>query len=899
MRCGLTYTLAAAFIAAVVGSGVLVNAQQQSPPLAPIPAPNPTPSPPSTPPATGNNNNNNAPATTPAAPTLPANNGGTISPEDILKASKVFKLKQVPGTESRHNCTYLSTPQRADGANDEWTCPAGSFCITKGHQEPCTKGFMCPPNTAQPFYCCAGYYCPSPKEIEICPSGKFCPLGSVTTQGCHFLASCPEGTSTVSKFGVVILFAALMLVVALFFSIKNRLNRLKQAKYKHLLQFGYGDADESAKVDLGEVEKTFNIAFTDLGLTLNNGVKIMAGVTGQLSSGRSCAILGPSGAGKTTFVSLLTGKAIKTNGTITLNGIEEPLSKYQKLIGFVPQEDVMLRELTVRDILIHSALMRLPKELPLHAKKKKVLETITYLELGHVMDSVIGDESTRGISGGQRKRVNIGMELVANPSVLFLDEPTSGLDSATSYEVCALLRNIAHKQKLTVAAVIHSPSPQAFDQFDDLLVLGKGGRVVYIGPRDQALDYFHRIGFTCPPGDNPADFYIAVTSGKVRSAFSADFHPDDLFTYWERHLRGEEPFIPAPRNGRFHRLTILEKGVKGQNDNGREGIGGFLAEIGAAIGSAVGDTIAYFRDVFSELGRTLHSCVFICESDPVRDTANPLTAFVLCFKRACLQIYRSRNQFIYDQLLHLAVFDYLGVQPDSICDVTPAALQPYCRLPVDHIAQAGVFVSLGVLFSGISCGAATFGNEKVVYWRDTAAGMKTIPYFLAKVIADLPRVFVAAVCFSLSFIAFFPYRSKYVFLLTIITLLYFSAFAMGYFVSVIVSKETAGLVCTAFALAWAMLFSGVIPDLTEVYTDPVYSYVKVFWQVSSPRYAIEALFIKEVAARPFEEIHTKPLPHNYKLDNYGMSLAWMVVIGIGWNVLAIIFMKLTHREKTK
>lgn len=95
----------------------------------------------------------------------------------------------------------------------------------------------------------------------------------------------------------------------------------------------------------------------------------------------------------------------------------------------------MLRELTVRDILVHSARMRLPKEWSYHQVKDKVIEIINFLDMSHVANTIIGDETTRGISGGQRKRVNIGMELVAEPSVLFLDEPTSGLDSSTSFEV--------------------------------------------------------------------------------------------------------------------------------------------------------------------------------------------------------------------------------------------------------------------------------------------------------------------------------------------------------------------------------------------------------------------------------------------------------------------------------
>jgi ABC-type multidrug transport system ATPase subunit len=784
--------------------------------------------------------------------------------------------------------------------------------MAQGRQEKCPNGFYCPENTAQPLYCCAGYYCPDPATIHICPQGKFCPQGSTVTQGCHFLASCPEGSKTVSKIGVFGLFLALVLVIAATFAVKNRRDNIKRLKYRHLLQYGYGAQDESANVDMGQVERTFDISFTDLGLVLPSGVEIMRGVSGELKSSRCCAILGPSGAGKTTFVSLLTGKARRTSGQVRINGVNESLSKYNKLIGFVPQEDVMLRELTVRDILIHSALMRLPAELPLHAKKKKVLETIEYLELGHVMDSIIGDEATRGISGGQRKRVNIGMELVANPSVLFLDEPTSGLDSATSYEVCSLLRNIAHKQQLTVAAVIHSPSPQAFNQFDDLLILGKGGRVVYFGPRDKALDYFHRIGFTCPPDENPADYYIAVTSGKVRSAFTADFHPKDLFTYWERFERGEEPFTSSAGGGKFHRMSIMENGARLDIDikegEGR-GFGGFLSELVKAAWSGLNDAYYYIVDVLSEFFSFLFSTIIFCRRDPVRSTPNAFVVFWLCSKRAWMQIYRSQGQFIYDQLLHLGCgafisiasrqFDYLGRQPRSICNIAPIALQYQCNTPIDHIAEVGVFMSLGVLFSGISVGAATFGNEKVVFWRDTAAGMQSIPYYLAKVVADLPRCLVAALCFSLSFIVFFPYRSSYVFIYSIIMLLYFVAFAMGYFISMIVKKETVGLVGTAFALAWAIVLSGVIPDLHDVNTDDTYDYIRWLWKISAPRYAIEALFIKEVGVRPFQEIHEDQLPHDYDLNNYGRSLLMLVLIAIAWNFIAFLFMKLTHREKTK
>lgn len=127
--------------------------------------------------------------------------------------------------------------------------------------------------------------------------------------------------------------------------------------------------------------------------------------------------------GKTTLMNVVMGKVKKTEGIIYINDEQvDGLSKLRKLIGYVPQEDIMLRKLTVYDILKHSARSRLPVDWPESRKIEKVQEVIDFLDMGHVMHSIIGDEEERGISGGQRKRVNIGMELVAEPSILFLGE---------------------------------------------------------------------------------------------------------------------------------------------------------------------------------------------------------------------------------------------------------------------------------------------------------------------------------------------------------------------------------------------------------------------------------------------------------------------------------------------
>ena len=133
------------------------------------------------------------------------------------------------------------------------------------------------------------------------------------------------------------------------------------------------------------------------------------------------------------------------------------------------------------------------------------------LGLSHIAHSKIGNDDTRGISGGQRKRVNIAIELAAQPSIMFLDEPTSGLDSTSSLQLIKALRATA-KQGITVAAVLHQPRYEMFCLFHDVLLLGKGGFTVYFGPAQDAKQYFESLGYVFPAEVNPADGELKKSS---------------------------------------------------------------------------------------------------------------------------------------------------------------------------------------------------------------------------------------------------------------------------------------------------------------------------------------------------------------------------------------------------
>jgi hypothetical protein len=243
--------------------------------------------------------------------------------------------------------------------------------------------------------------------------------------------------------------------------------------------------------------------------------------------------------------------------------------------------------------------------------------------------------------------------------------------------------------------------------------------------------------------------------------------------------------------------------------------------------------------------------------------------------------------------------EFLGKQPQEICDLTPAAMKAICQKPVDELRQIGVFMSMGIMFAGISVGVTTFGPERVVFWRETASGRPVLPYFFGKVLADIPRLIIAAFMFTLSLILFWPYRSHFLVLYVISILLYFSAFAMGYFLSAIIPSESVGLVGTGFALMWGLVLSGVIPCLEKVKTTGNYEGISWLWDISPPRYAIEALYVKEVQARPFLESSTDLQAYTYRISNFERNLAYLLAIGCGWTFIALLMLKLVYRSRMK
>ncbi|KAL4326104.1 hypothetical protein GQ457_11G008540 [Hibiscus cannabinus] len=241
---------------------------------------------------------------------------------------------------------------------------------------------------------------------------------------------------------------------------------------------------------------------------------ILNGISGAVNPGEVLALMGPSGSGKTTLLNLLGGRLIQSTvgGSITYN--DQPYSKFLKSrIGFVTQDDVLFPHLTVKETLTYAALLRLSPALTKQQKEKRAIDVIYELGLERCQDTMIGGSFVRGVSGGERKRVSIGNEIIINPSLLFLDEPTSGLDSTTALRTVQTLQDIAEAGK-SVITTIHQPSSRLFHKFDKLILLGKGS-LLYFGKASEAMVYFSSIGCSPLIAMNPAEFLLDLANGNL------------------------------------------------------------------------------------------------------------------------------------------------------------------------------------------------------------------------------------------------------------------------------------------------------------------------------------------------------------------------------------------------
>lgn len=243
--------------------------------------------------------------------------------------------------------------------------------------------------------------------------------------------------------------------------------------------------------------------------------EILSDISGSLQNGEVCAILGPSGAGKTSLLNVLAGRIQnrgekqRVNGSMLLDGQSISGAGLRKRIAYVMQQDLLCPTHTPREALLFSAMLRLPRSIPLQTKRAMVESMLSDLGLQKCADTYIGNELLRGISGGEKKRVSVGIELIMQPKLVFLDEPTSGLDSFAAHAVIKKLIDLAKSSGSNVLCTIHQPSSEVFHSFSKAFFIHQGTRF-FFGEVSALSTQLHSVGHGCPAEYNLADHTMFI-----------------------------------------------------------------------------------------------------------------------------------------------------------------------------------------------------------------------------------------------------------------------------------------------------------------------------------------------------------------------------------------------------
>ncbi len=714
-----------------------------------------------------------------------------------------------------------------------------------------------------------GYVCKDGK-INLCPAGHFCPYNE-TAKTYNSIIQCEEGTVCLPGFtspvtcspfstcapgattrgtatgALVLSFVLGMLGICLGCALQRRQARSLAASF-HLRDQFKEERGRQLGSGMPNCTNSVSIKFKNVGMTLkSNGTEILKGISGYYPPGSLVALMGPSGGGKTSFMNALLGRAPYANikGEICVNGSKDGLLNATNVVGFVPQDDICHDDLTVFQNLYYNAIARLPSHVSIEEKKKHVQQVINVLGLSHIQNHIVGSAKKRGISGGQKKRVNIGMELVAMPSIIFMDEPTSGLDGTATLELAQCLVKL-RESGLTIVCVIHQPRYTVFRSFTHLLLLGAGGQQVYCGRTEKVQPFLEEQGFRLPENENPADWIIDVVSGfspryKTDKSIDDSFcAPKDLFKIWAETFAEDCAEPSAVCNAPEPSLDVVEK---------------CKPLIPRKTPNDCVQTLYFFRRIIDQHD----SQAFI------------KTCTALFIAGASLSSLRSGNAYKYATL--------------------------YGSLP----GPSNILAMLCSIQSH-----ALIHRETLQYYREFKSGMSVNGYFLAKSVYDLLCTCVFGIMWALACYTVNPPMQRpfqvYIWMYVGFAF-YWSSF--GSWIAVTFSASyTAGLLIMVFAPALEVLWSGTDNDkLGDVPIRDLQGIKAAMSAMSSGRWMSQGMYCGELLALPshilnfdatrerlynISVIHTKETPPRAANLDSGVSGAFL-----GLFICGIIFRLLT------
>ncbi|CAI5531252.1 unnamed protein product [Closterium sp. Naga37s-1] len=594
--------------------------------------------------------------------------------------------------------------------------------------------------------------------------------------------------------------------------------------------------------------------------------KLLDGLNGSARPGRLLAIMGPSGSGKTTLLNTLAGQLPKSSkialyGSIRANGIPIADSWHKQV--YVRQEDIFFSQLTVRETLVTAAKLQLPSSMSDAEKEQHVEELLQHLGLVNAAGTIVGDNKTRGISGGEKKRLSIACELLGNPSVVFADEPTTGLDAYQAEKVMQTLKDLA-KEGRTVICSIHQPRGSVFDMFDDIMVVA-GGKLVYSGPAgNTCLEYFKSQGHECPLHSNPAEF-LSDLVGTDHSS----------------------PDTEAQSATRISRLIQ----AFAAHSTAQADTSAALA-VSSALQSSLDDD-----DEEGEAGQEPKRKLGLTAAKADADGAGFWQQFRILLVRAWRQTTRDRATNVVRAMMNLtsaaifgSIFWRMGFGQTTIQD-----RMGLLQVAAINTAMASITKTLNV-----------FPKERQIVDRERAKGAYAVgPYFLSKLVAELPvtaffPALFSVVCYPMTGLhRTIPRFLKFMGATTVES---FTSSAMGLTVGCIAPTVEAAMALGPSIMTVFIVFGGyyVNPDNTPV----IFRWIP---NTSLIRWGFEALCVNEFDGLTFEASKPTDLSTGKQVlerlsfsdSSVAKSVRKEVQIMLGWYWASAYLLQKKNPEFTK
>ncbi|KAK9823066.1 hypothetical protein WJX81_006280 [Elliptochloris bilobata] len=682
--------------------------------------------------------------------------------------------------------------------------------------------------------------------------------------------------------------------------------------------------------------KSLHISFRDLCFSVPSATgskQVLSHVSGQCLPGCVTAIMGASGAGKTTLLNALASRFARgtRRGEVLLNGVHFTEKDFRAFGVYVTQAEPLLATATVRETIETSALLRLPLSVSRAKKEQIVEEIICQLSLSKCQNTMVGEEGTgagaRGISGGERKRVTVGVGLVTRPRVLLLDEPTSGLDSETALAILELLQALA-QQNRTIVTTIHQPNSQITRCFDDLLLIARGA-TVYMGEMRHAVSYFDGLGYACPMYTNPTDYFMGlmkddVAAGSLAEAWMrsdaavvAAYAPRPVTPISSRkvaddpslHVAGDfyeadEAYQSAHSvlevDSQYRTMELFgpsdpKTGVKSALDSHQAANGGgldALAKQGAAKGSGGVKRSADRRVLELEDGEAEGPAGGWCCGRPQRRRLGPPAWYqIRVLAVRAVRFYVRNPELVLAKLFtYIFMGGFMGLM--------------YLRLPLDsstaaYNRAASLWVAMFAFTLMPSETACTVWNqERAVVGKELGAGTyRLVSYFTAKTLVSVPFETGVAIIFSViiyNMIGFQATAAKFFLFMATLILVNLTSDMVGFICGVITKDVSIGLILISVVTYFCFAFSGFI-------VQPVPSYFVWLHKLSYYSLAYTVLVKNEFTGLQLHtgldpscsaEVTFIPPPPANSLS-IAANLGLLVLIAVGIRLVAFVVLRAT------